>query len=146
MLLNFHGVRVPKFQVYKPNEIDQDSLNNFSYPGVCKPAVLDSSEGISQSSLVKNPYLGYYQAYGGGGLAGDGPGGGAGYYGGGAAGDMTAGAGGGSSYVPAGGTTMAGSGGTPGNSADSDRGGAGVGVSDMVSSFGTPGRIKIQTN
>ncbi len=55
MVLKFHGIRVPNFHVYKPHEIDRTTLQMFSYPGVCKPTVLDSSEGISQNSLVKNP-------------------------------------------------------------------------------------------
>ncbi len=53
-LLQFHGIRVPKFQVIPVNAASHAALTQFEYPAVCKPLVLDSSEGIAQNSLVKN--------------------------------------------------------------------------------------------
>lgn len=88
--------------------------------------------GVGQSGSLTNASLG---------------GGGGGYYGGG--GGNVGGGGGGSGYVSSnsalsGATTSAGSGATPGNSADSERSGAGAGGSATQGNTGADGRVIIR--
>lgn len=53
VILDYHGVLTPKFQVVKKSK-NVASLKNFQFPAFVKPLKLESSEGISQNSYVEN--------------------------------------------------------------------------------------------
>lgn len=52
VILDYHQIKIPKFIVAKKSRTV--SLKNFPFPAFIKPLDLESSEGISQSSFVKN--------------------------------------------------------------------------------------------
>ncbi|MES2803500.1 MAG: ATP-grasp domain-containing protein [Bdellovibrionota bacterium] len=53
VILDYHQIKIPKFVVVKKSR-SVLSLKNFPFPAFIKPLDLESSEGISQSSFVKN--------------------------------------------------------------------------------------------
>ncbi len=54
VILDYHQVKIPKFVVAKKSRSFASSLKNFPFPAFIKPLDLESSEGISQNSFVKN--------------------------------------------------------------------------------------------
>jgi D-alanine-D-alanine ligase len=52
-LLSLHKIRVPDF-IYMPPERAMHTAKNLNYPLIVKPAFEDSSEGISNASVVTN--------------------------------------------------------------------------------------------
>jgi D-alanine-D-alanine ligase len=53
-VVSFHDVRVPRFAVVPRADGARAPLTDVVYPALCKPLGLDASEGIAQSSLVKD--------------------------------------------------------------------------------------------
>lgn len=53
VILDYHQIKIPKFVVAKKSR-SVNSLKGFPFPAFIKPLDLESSEGISQSSFVKN--------------------------------------------------------------------------------------------
>ena len=53
VILDYHQIKIPKFVVAKKSR-SVTSLKSFPFPAFVKPLDLESSEGISQSSFVKN--------------------------------------------------------------------------------------------
>ena len=54
VILDYHQVKIPKFVVAKKSRSFASSLKGFPFPAFIKPLDLESSEGISQNSFVKN--------------------------------------------------------------------------------------------
>jgi D-alanine-D-alanine ligase len=52
-VLSFHGIDVPKFQVIKRRD-NMTALDTMRYPAIIKPLGMDASEGITETSIVKN--------------------------------------------------------------------------------------------
>jgi D-alanine-D-alanine ligase len=53
-ILSFHDIKVPEFVVVPVDDIAMLQKSKMSFPAICKPVGLDSSEGISAASLVSN--------------------------------------------------------------------------------------------
>ena len=54
VILDYHQVKIPKFVVAKKSRSFAAALKGFPFPAFIKPLDLESSEGISQNSFVKN--------------------------------------------------------------------------------------------